>query len=340
MVVQGQTLLRNNQVGVNMRTLLFLTIYLISNSVFAQTTIERGVDFFRRDFSYVHLNVIIAEVDTEAKSREQADTQSSRRNFILGSTAQKTGTKTSFRISAIANSGLNFIGSLRFEDRNRYYDEFQGDLTLSSCIKDNGQNIFGQFGSLEEVLKYSREASELPQFSSCILTSPLMVANNYITPLGIQPRATLEDVRIYIFADRVEFTANIKGHPRNHQAEVEKKIVFPFQSPFLYYRTINRNHEGLRKARQETLGILQRALAILQEEIQDKRLPKTVAFILDNRQFLQSSLSQLSNNEMMDPRDLIEFSVSVKNAFHILDQAVGLASNRQIQMRELLNRNK
>lgn len=299
-----------------MKKLITKSILLIlglSQWAYAQSNITNGVNFFRRTNSMVAIDAMIASVQSEEFLGIQ------RSNAIQ------------LRFIQVGNGGLTYTAQISLYNR---YDEpekgaiFTGELNLASCVRENGQNIFGQFKSLEEVLRYSHEAADSTQFSSCLLSGNAFVAN-YTTPNGPQPRPTMDEVKVAIFADHVELSGVIKG---------ELAQPLKLKSPFLYY--INqKNTASLQNVRQTTLGILQNALVTLQGEIGDKQLPKTVAYIMENRKTLQDALREVENKPL-NSYELIEFSVSVKNAFHILDQAVGLASDRQIQMRDLIQLSK
>lgn len=334
---------------------LFITLTLIfTNLAFAQSTIERGVNFFRRQSNFIPMNAPIAGLQHDSRSGYADSPQ-----YFLGKPeaiflrgGQPEGTAIGLDLTHIANSGLTFYGKVSFAkyDANYSYhhkEEFQdiysGELTLESCLRENGKDVFDQFKSLEEVLKYSREANEMPRFTSCLLTSPSMVAN-FTTPMGTLASPIIENVKIYLFTDHVQIFADIKGHPQTQAMAATKpdKVangVLKYHSPFLYYYPTHDSSEELLQVRKETLTVLQTALTTLQGEIGDKQLPKTVAYILDNKAALNDSLRKLSQARVISPFQLINFSVSVKNAFHILDQAVGLASDKRVQMRNLIQMN-
>lgn len=294
-----------------MKTLITKSILLVlglSQFAFAQSSITEGVNFFRRSNSMVSIDARIASAETDRFFGFQS-MDSAKLKFI-----------------EVGNGGLTYTANIDLYVRgyeSTHKVTFTGEINLSSCIREDGKNIFGQFKSLEEVMRYSHESANSTQFSSCIFEGKVFVAN-YTTPNGSQPRPTMEDVKVAIFADHLEIAGVVKG-------VVNAPIKLKF--PFLYY--INDKAPSLQNARQKILGTLQGALAILQGEIGDKQLPKTVAYIMENRKTLQDALVEVAYKDV-NSYELIELSVSVKNAFHILDQAVGLASDRQIQMRDLI----
>ena len=303
-----------------MKTLITKSILLIlglSQFAFAQSSITEGVNFFRRSNTMVPINATIASAEGGQ------------------SLGFQTMDSAILKFIEVGNGGLTYTANIvifdhkeiyRMHDRAdqyKYSVTFTGEINLSSCIREDGKNIFGQFKSLEEVMRYSHESANSTQFSSCIFQGKVFSAN-YTTPNGSQPRPTMEDVKVAIFADHLELAGSIKG---------EEKGLIKLKFPFLYYN--NQNDFSLQSARQKILGTLEGALAILQGEIGDKQLPKTVAYIMENRHTLQEALRELEGKKL-GSLELIELSVSVKNAFHVLDQAVGLASDRQIQMRDLI----